>query len=224
MSILLTIIVVLTLVELVRIISELLEWGNELPRPDIDAILAERYHPEECDEKMKVECQALLEDFFKEPSDLPMYLRIEHHMKGMSSEQKKVLIEQITQKTSSIMGVNIASVNFENSQSMGAYHLGKNSLMVSEAYLEFDECNVEIIKTIFHELKHAVQFKAITPGGNIWGYSEETLIAWANNFQDYINYMWDPEGYILQAIETDSFGFECSVIPKPGFSSQGIKE
>ena len=94
--------------------------------------------------------------------------------------------------------------------------------MFSNLYIAQDVCNVEIVKTIFHELKHAVQFKAIGKDGNVWGYSTETLIAWANNWQGYISGSLDPEGYMTQPIELDSFGFECSVIPQPGLSSPNV--
>lgn len=217
MSVLVTTFIIIALYELVRWIEDLINWGNEtLPTPDLGSILDSAYKPEECDIKMSVDCQKLLDTYFREPMGEPLYVRIENRMKGMTPDQKKKLIMEITAKASTVMHVQLDNVVFENSDCMGTYNFRKNELMVSNAYIESDKCNVEVIKTIFHELKHAVQYKAVSTGGNVWGYSDDTLIAWANNFQDYISCVWDPEGYYTQPIEIDSFGFECSVIPLPG--------
>ena len=116
----------------------------------------------------------------------------------------------------------VDNIIFTDVSCMGCYSASDNTIMFSNLYIAQDVCNVEIVKTIFHELKHAVQFKAIGKNGNVWGYSMDTLVAWANNYQDYISASWDPEGYMTQPIELDSFGFECSVIPQPGLSSLNV--
>ena len=222
MSVSLTAILIIAAIELaieliIEWLVDLFEWGGEtLPPPNINDILAENYKPEECDVKMKNDCSAMLEEFFDEPKDQPIYVRINEKMKGMSVEEKQKLLKKITERASTVMNVHLDSIEFSNVSSMGLYNNQKNGIVISTAYMELDNCNVELVKTIFHELKHAVQFKAISTDGNIWGYSDETLIAWANNFQDYTNYYWDIEGYYHQPLELDSFGFECSVIPQPG--------
>lgn len=222
MSVLLTT-AIIALVGLVQWVSSLLCWREEnLPSPNINDILNANYKPEACDEKMRIDCQDLLSQYFKEPEDAQLYQRIDEKMKGLSETEKKELLREITIKASSIMQVHIDNIEFSNNSCMGAYNYLNNSLMISNAYLNQDGCNVELVKTIFHELKHAVQYNAISHGGNVWGYSDETLIAWVNNFQNYINCTLDPEGYFYQPIEIDSFGYECSVIPQPGLSVNNV--
>ena len=73
MDIILTIIAIVTLAELVSWLAGLIKWRQEvLPPPNINDILNLNYKPEECDEKMKNECINLLEEYFKEPADIPL--------------------------------------------------------------------------------------------------------------------------------------------------------
>lgn len=212
--------------ELVSWIIELLNYGHEnLPEPNINDILSANYHPEECDKRMCQECQTMLEEYFKEPAGAPLHVRIAERMRGMTPSQKKDFLKELTSKASRIMHVKLDNIVFENISSMGYYDPSQNTMAISNAYFELndanmailDQANVELVKTIFHELKHAVQYNALNQGlQNDWGYSEGTLISWANNFQSYINYHIDPEGYYTQPIEVDSFGFECGIIPTPG--------
>lgn len=223
MSVLLVIATVIAATELFSWLADSLEWGCEnLPYPDINDILQANYKPEECDEKMRIDCQQLLQAYFNEPVDAAMYQRIEEKMRGMDEEQKRLLLQEITIKASEVMNVKLDNIVFTDVSCMGCYSASDNTIMFSNLYIAQDVCNVEIVKTIFHELKHAVQFKAIGKDGNVWGYSTETLIAWANNWQDYISGSLDPEGYMTQPIELDSFGFECSVIPQPCLSSPNV--
>lgn len=219
MSILLTVIAIISVVELVRWISNRISWGQEtLPPPNINDILSENYKPEECDKKMRVDCQNLLSQYFKEPEDAEIYQRINEKLKNLNEDEKKELLREIALKASDIMHIKLDCIEFSNDPCMGAYYYKENKLMISSAYLNQDSCRVELVKTIFHELKHAVQYNAISHGGNIWGYSDEKLISWVNNFQNYINCNYDPEGYLHQPVEIDSFGYECSIIPQPGLS------
>ena len=223
MSVLLVIAAVIAATELLSWLVDSLEWGGEtLPPPNINDILQANYKPEECDEKMRLSRQQLLQTYFKEPIDAPMYQRIDEKMRGLNDEQKRLLLKEITIKASEVMNVKLDNIVFTDVSCMGCYSASDNTIMFSNLYIAQDVCNVEIVKTIFHELKHAVQFKAIGKDGNVWGYSMDTLVAWANNYQDYISASWDPEGYMTQPIELDSFGFECSVIPQPGLSSLNV--
>ncbi len=219
MSVLLTVAVIIATVELVRWISNRISWGQEtLPPPDINDILSTNYKPEECDKDMRDNCQNLLDLYFKEPVDAELYERINEKMKNLNKNEKKELLREITIKASDIMHVKLDNIEFSNESYMGGYFYKEKKLVISSAYLSQESCSVELVKTIFHELKHAVQYKAISRGGNVWGYSDETLISWVNNFQNYISSAYDPEGYLCQPLEIDSFGYECSVIPQPGLS------
>ncbi len=217
MTILLAIILTWTAIELIRYICSLISWGREtLPPPNINDILQTHYKPEHCDAKIREDCEKMLQQYFKEPANLPLYQRIDEKMKTMNVEQRKEMLRELTTKIADIMQIKLDGIIFDDNQCMGYYDPQKNCIMISVPYIQQDECNVEVVKTIFHELKHAIQFKAISQGGNIWGYSDATLIAWANNWQEYIRPELDPESYMTQPLEVDAFGFECSVIPQPG--------
>ena len=219
MALLTTVLVIIGVVELIHYIGELISWGNEtLPPCDMSDTLALHYKPEACDEKMRIDCNNLLQQYFSEPADLPLYQRVDVKMRSLDIEQRKKMLRELTEKSAEIMRVELDDIKFENMPYMGVYDSGKNVLVLSVPYIKNDQCCIEAVKTIFHELKHAVQFKAICSGGNVWGYSDETLVAWANNYLNYIKPEWDPEGYVTQPIEIDSFGFECSVIPMPGMN------
>lgn len=223
MSVLITVGIVLAAMEILSWVADSLEWSDEtLPPPNINDVLAEHYKPEPCDIEMRKQCQMLLQRFFEEPEDMPMYQRIDYKMNSLDEKQKKQLLLDIAKEAAVVMNVKIDRFFFEDSTSMGCYNFMDNSIMLSNAYLSIDQCNVEIVKTIFHELKHAVQYDAIGTNGNVWGYSQDTLIAWANNFANYISGSVDPEGYMTQPVEIDGFGFECFVIPKPGMEVQNV--
>lgn len=203
-------------------IREVIEWmdnrgrlGTLMPQPiNADALITENYKPDECDKLMHDKCTDLLNHEFPEPADLPLWSRVDHKMRGMDLEKRKKIMEELVYKAATAMQVKLDGISFEDVKGYGFYSAGDNRIVISKAYLEVDEEGVESIKTIFHELKHAVQYHAIAPNGNIWGYSQEILIAWANNFQCYIQPEIDPEGYFCQPVEVDAFGFECSLVPR----------
>ena len=204
-------------------IKEVIEWitnrtrlGTLMPQQiDADALVTENYKPDECDKLMHDKCNDLLNREFPEPADLPLWTRIDLKMRAMDIESRKKMMENLVGKAATAMQVKLDGISFEDVKGYGLYSARDNRIVISNAYLEIDGEVVESIKTIFHELKHAVQYHAIAPNGNIWGYSQETLIAWANNFQNYIPPGTDPEGYFFQPVEIDAFGFECTLIPRP---------
>ena len=66
----------------------------------------------------------------------------------------------------------------------------------------------ETLDTVVHELRHAVQYKAIeVDNDRYWGIDEQRRIEWAANIVDYIEDPTDPRGYFEQPIEKDCFTF-----------------
>lgn len=220
MSLLLIIAIAVAAVELIKMIAEAFEWGSQtLPSPNINDHLREKYHPEECDLKMQAKCREMLQEHFPEPKDMPLYIRIQNRLDGMAAEDKKAVVLDIAARAAQIMQVDVDKIEFIDDHNMGSYHFKTRRLSISNAYVESDIDNVELIKTIFHELKHGVQYQAIGAGGNVWGYSDETLIDWLNNLQHYTRPEVDRELYFTQPLEIDSFGFECAIVPRPGLDA-----
>ena len=191
------------------------DFGASLPPVDLKGILEENYHPCEVDVAMLQQCADLLEHLFPTPEELPIGERIDQKMQSMTSEQRMEFLQRIVVEAAHVMKVNIKEIRFEDIAGYGCYRADSDAIVISKAYIEMEGQVVEVVKTVFHELKHAVQFHAITTGGNIRGYPREMLIEWANNFQYYINPTWDPEGYFYQPLEIDAFGFENTLIPTP---------
>ena len=83
--------------------------------------------------------------------------------------------------------------------------------MFSEPFLACDSQG-EIIRTIYHELKHGTQEKAIQAGtNNPYGYDTPTLVVWVENNLKYENGDQDFLFYYGQQIEVDARGFAQSV-------------
>lgn len=77
----------------------------------------------------------------------------------------------------------------------------------------FEVCVREVLDTIVHELRHAVQHKAIEQEG-YWNVDEERRVAWANNMTpgNYINPAVDFRGYTKQPVEADAATFASQVL------------
>lgn len=69
----------------------------------------------------------------------------------------------------------------------------------------------EVLDTICHELRHAVQHKSIRSPG-FWNISEERSIAWAENMTDYIPGSKDFKAYTRQPVEADAATFAAQVV------------
>ena len=70
-----------------------------------------------------------------------------------------------------------------------------------------------VMETIVHELRHAVQWKAITEN-NFWNVDEKTRDLWAENlnFDNYIDPEVDFKGYCEQPVEADARTFSALVM------------
>ncbi len=78
---------------------------------------------------------------------------------------------------------------------------------------------LDALDTVFHECRHAYQHMA-TLNPRQYGVSGETAQAWSFNFDHYIDYDDDPEGYFDQAVEQDASNFANTFI-NSWLNSQG---
>ncbi len=85
-------------------------------------------------------------------------------------------------------------------------------LMVDKNNKYFEYCVQEVIETIFHELRHAVQWKAVNSNDSR-NFDEETLKAWSDNFfGNYIDPDVDFSGYSKQPVEADAMTFAAQIM------------
>lgn len=85
-------------------------------------------------------------------------------------------------------------------------------IALNELYLASDNDYIlrVFINTIIHECKHARQWDAVA-GRNTHGYSDELILKWRINFQDYIAPEESDEGYVKQPVEWDASSFAENV-------------
>ena len=75
----------------------------------------------------------------------------------------------------------------------------------------FKYCVNTTMDTILHELRHAVQYKAIDEEG-FWNVDEATRNQWAKNYDNYISPGVDFKGYSEQPVEADAITFAALVM------------
>lgn len=170
-----------------------------------DANSIPEYTPEECDVKLSQDCRDLVSIEFPQG--------VEKKMLHMSLDERKELFENLVVKAAEVMDVDIPTVKFNDSSTIaGSYNSSKDVIMISEVFLASDSDLEDSVNTVFHELKHKIQYEAIKKDGNKWGYSERTIATWYVNTKRYIRPEIDPNGYYYQPLEVDARGFADSII------------
>lgn len=192
-----------------KFVEENQEYINQVQAMDA------MYAPEPPDVELAEKCGNYLAEKF--PSG------IEAAVQSMSNEELMGLFLQIENDAEQLMGVSIDNVDFYESETpptstyFGYYNRQDNSLHINRAFILSGDPRLvrEQVSTIFHELKHARQWKAIEnclADDNTFGYSEQQIMVWAENFKNYIPCALGDEIYRKQPVERDSFGFERRVM------------
>lgn len=143
---------------------------------------------------------------------------IENRLKGMSPSERMQLFRDLVKELSSVYGVEISDVAFLKNNEIGSGCLGyfdqtNNNIRFNVDLLNMDEPEIlrAMVDTIFHEMRHALQFRAVTDSTCSYG-SEEQRQKWALNFVDYIPSHVDFAYYQQQVIEDDARQFAAEVI------------
>lgn len=132
----------------------------------------------------------------------------------MSINERKQKVITLTEEAASIMGVEVDKVVFDESTTRYGSYNPDGTICFSEPFLACDSRG-EIIRTIYHELKHGTQEKAIQMGtDNPYGYDAPTLVIWVENNLKYENGDQDFLFYYGQQIEVDARGFARTVFQK----------
>lgn len=162
------------------------------------------YEHESCDDRMIGQCRDLLNKFCPQG--------IEQKFAELNKlEARKDFLSKLAEQAAEIMQVAPLPVSFEEMpmQKYGNYSMGENVIFLNELYVL--ESPLQIVDTIFHELKHAVQCKAMTD--NPWNYSAKIRGLWKVCFERYYSGIFY-EAYATQAIEIDARHFANEVINK----------
>ena len=140
---------------------------------------------------------------------------IEEKLSGLSEEELVETFKEIINDASGLMGVQISEINFFTPESkrdmfiFGFFRREDNSININLAMLLSG--NTSIIKeqffTVFHEMKHALQWAVVLNPEN-YDIPPEVVSEWAYNFLHYISCFENDEAYLKQPLEMDTFGLE----------------
>ena len=101
---------------------------------------------------------------------------------------------------------------------MGGYLDSKHALVLNIYLMDinkehelFETVVRETIVTVIHEMRHAVQHKAIEQPG-FWNIDDVRRAMWARNFENYVADGVDFETYQRQSVEADAFTFAAEAM------------
>lgn len=167
------------------------EWCKTLPLIEEDKRLIEQN-------------RELMKEFF--PSG------IEDGFKGLTLEQRVEMMKNLIERANDLYGVEVDTIAFMPAAKIGECTLGffdrdNNAIAVNLDILASNEAAVmqAIVATVFHELRHALQYRAVTDASFNYG-TEEQRRLWALNFVEgnYISPEIDFALYQRQVVEADA--------------------
>lgn len=191
-----------------KYIQEHREYIQQLEKMDNE------YHPEKPDIETALKCKEYLFQIF--PNG------IQEKTQNMTHEEIIELFKKIEKDAEQLLDVHIDNIDFYTTEEppycnyCGFYCHDEHSFHINTVFIlsRIPELIEEQVYTIFHELKHARQWAAIEGklnGTKDYGYSDEQIKIWAENFNNYIPVFISDELYRKQPVEKDSFGFELII-------------
>lgn len=187
------------LIESVRVLIQM--WGA--PEAVITAEMSET------DEEKIEETQDIIKSYFGEDAV--------DTVKRLSTNKEKIdTVYDFAQALAECYGLDCTiDVVIDEKEKCGFYDFDSNSAKFNIYALTtdinsdtYDFWVKETIDTVVHELRHAVQFKAINEEG-FWNVDEERRTQWANNMApgNYISASVDMRAYASQPVEADASTF-----------------
>ena len=136
-------------------------------------------------------------------------------------ESRYEIAESFYEVIKSNMGItaSFSFAPFADPLTAGGYDDKTDSITLNVNYLEDENC-CDLISTILHESRHALQFKiSLEPNGGM--VLDDISQSWAINFEHYILPEWDREAYRHQPIEEDAYDYEKTIMIR-GLSAIGL--
>lgn len=159
---------------------------------------AETYSFEKADEELIKKCQAKIKELFHDGIE-------KEFNKYQTIEERKAFAQKIVFELAKCMNVKVDKIKIED---IGLNVLGITVHKDDEVTIYLNEVLLvadpeQLVKTMCHELKHCVQYEALT--NNVWNYSPQRLAQYLYSWNDYVDS--DEEAYKNQIIELDAFKF-----------------
>ena len=194
--------------KLIKHLMDIWNMSNILEMPESEMI-----EPGEYDKQKIIETRELIKECF---GDKPA-----ETIAKLKNKERIALYTDFAEKLTKCYELDIETdVNIYDENTYGCYEWNKktaqfnvNILMCDKNDPHFELYVRESIDTIVHELRHAVQHKAILKRG-FWGIPDEVRIVWADNIsrRHYIPPTVNLYGYRSQPIEKDAFSFAANVM------------
>lgn len=142
-------------------------------------------------------------------------------LKNASNKDRIRLMTEFADQLADLYGLDIeVDVTVNELHHLGAYNWKEKKavfnialLMVDGNHEHFDICVREILDTIIHELRHAVQYRTVDEPG-FWDVDDERRLAWAQNMApgNYISPSVNMRAYANQPIERDAVTFAAAAM------------
>ncbi len=143
------------------------------------------------------------------------------YFRSANNFQRITMTEEFARRLAKLYDLDVdIDIVVDEVQKFGVYDWNNKKLKFNIILLtveadnaNFDYCVRETIDTIIHELRHAVQDKAVNNPG-FWNVDDETRKLWADNMMpgNYIRPEVDIRAYSEQPIEKDAFTFSSMIM------------
>jgi hypothetical protein len=142
---------------------------------------------------------------------------IEKTMVQLSPKERVELFKNLAAEVADLYEIDVTSLEFLNSDKIGPTTAGFYDRETGKIAFNLDiisgsdpELLKLIVGTIFHESRHALQYKAITDE-NFKEFDDAKVIEWIKSFNMYIPAELDEYGYYYQPVEFDARNFALLV-------------
>ena len=168
------------------------------------------YVDEPCDARMQQACADVLKREF--PQGIA-----ERFATMKSLEERQAFMADLTRGVANAMGVDVNEVTFSEGREgeFGLYRYKdqetgniSKQVWMNAVYLASEP--EQVVRTMFHELRHGVQCQALFEADK-WGFSARRKAEWLSNETSYVNCT---EAYKLQEQELDADVFAERVLNK----------
>lgn len=142
-------------------------------------------------------------------------------IKSMSNIERLQAADKFANELKELYGLDIdIDVVAQEERQCGYYNWQESKAVfnVIELWIDnndpaFEEHIKNFFDTIIHELRHAVQYKAVSQEG-FWNVEQDRRESWKNNFDpnNYIRAEIDLRGYMTQPVENDAYTFAAYVM------------
>lgn len=163
----------------------------------------------EADLALQADCRAMLQQ--RLPNGLDT-------LRALDAKGRQQLITEMVDDCNRLYQLEVESLSFRPGEEIGTATCGfydpeANAVTINLDLLctDTDMALVNVLETVFHEMRHALQRKAVTTEGYAFG-SIQQQHDWAVNLVDYISAAEDYILYRTQTVEADATAFSKNIV------------